>query len=342
MPQRLIEITAPDDRRDRISTMLEPMGITRLSIVDAEDGLTRFTIVTDAEKVETILDTLRAWTGEHTGVFAHVLAVEAVVPSASAEKAKAEEEAAESGEDAPLIEKSPARVAREELHDDLEEDSTLTRNYLLFTAFSTVVVAIGLIRDNAAVVIGGMVIAPLLGPNMALALATTLYDKALAVRALKTNIAGVALAAAISAVFGLFFDPDQEIVQITSRTSIDLTDLLLALAAGGAGALAFTTGAPSSIVGVMVAVALLPPLVVSVLFAVNLRMGSAGQALLLLASNVVCVNLAAVAVFLFKGVAPRTWWEAKKSKRMAVRALAVWVILLAVLAGLIVLSNVTD
>ena len=342
MAQRLIEITVPDSETARVRAMLEPMGITRLTEHPNENGLTSFTIVTEVSKVESILDTLRAWTGRAEGVFAHVLAVEAVVPSAREEQEKEKEEAEETEEESDEKEKkSPARIARQELHDTLEAEAALTRNYLLFTAFSTVVVAIGLVRDNPAVVIGGMVIAPLLGPNMALALATTLADKPLALRSLRTNIAGVALAAAISALFGLFLNPDQSVVEVTSRTTIDLSDTLLALAAGAAGALAFTTGAAGSIVGVMVAVALLPPLVVAVLLAVNGRMDEASRAFLLLASNVVCVNLAGVAVFLYKGLRPRLWWEAERSRKMAYRAMWVWVILLVVLSGLILLSNVT-
>jgi uncharacterized membrane protein len=50
---------------------------------------------------------------------------------------------------------------------------------------STIVAAVGLARDNAAIVIGAMVMAPLLGPNMALSLATTLGDTKLAFRALR-------------------------------------------------------------------------------------------------------------------------------------------------------------
>ena len=46
------------------------------------------------------------------------------------------------------------------------------------------------------------------------------------------------------------------------RTQADLSDIILALASGCAGVIAFTTGASSVIIGVMVAVALLPPLTV--------------------------------------------------------------------------------
>ena len=45
------------------------------------------------------------------------------------------------------------------------------------------------------------------------------------------------------------------------------------------------------------------------------RYDLASGAALLLAVNIVCVNLSAKLVFLFKGVQPRTWFEKKKAKR---------------------------
>jgi uncharacterized membrane protein len=47
---------------------------------------------------------------------------------------------------------------------------------------------------------------------------------------------------------------------LAARTGIGLGDIAVALASGGAGALAFTAGVSTVLVGVMVAVALLPPL----------------------------------------------------------------------------------
>jgi len=44
------------------------------------------------------------------------------------------------------------------------------------TILSTVVVAIGLLKNNVAVIIGAMVITPFLGPNVALSLSTNLAD----------------------------------------------------------------------------------------------------------------------------------------------------------------------
>lgn len=45
---------------------------------------------------------------------------------------------------------------------------------MILVVLSTIVVAIGLLKGNVAVVIGAMVIAPLPGPNIALALAVVI------------------------------------------------------------------------------------------------------------------------------------------------------------------------
>jgi uncharacterized membrane protein len=109
----------------------------------------------------------------------------------------------------------------------------------------------------------------------------------------------------------------------------------LALASGAAGALAFTTGLPSALIGVMVAVALMPPLVA---FGMLLGGGYPAQSLgplLLLATNVICLNLAAVGTFVAKGIRPRTWWEAERAKTAVRRAALVWGLLLAALVAIL-------
>jgi len=200
------------------------------------------------------------------------------------------------------------------------------------------VAAIGLYRDSVAVIIGGMVIAPLLTPNMALSLATTLGDRDLARKSVLTNLSGLALAAAFSLLIGLVL-PVAENPEIARRTVASVADAVLALAAGCAGALAFTAGAPAGLVGVMVAVSLLPPLVVAGLMAGAGRPGPAGGALLLLAMNVICVNLAGVATFLATGVRPRTWWEKDRARRASRRAVVAWSVLLALLVLIVLVSR---
>ena len=121
------------------------------------------------------------------------------------------------------------------------------------------------------------------------------------------------------------------------RTQANFSDIILALASGCAGVLAFTTGLSSAVIGVMVAVALLPPLTVCGLLLGTGQIKEAIGALLLFITNIICINLAGVITFLFQGVSPRAWWEADKAKISTRKALAIWSIILAVLVVTILL-----
>ncbi|MGD2115241.1 MAG: TIGR00341 family protein, partial [Acidobacteriota bacterium] len=237
------------------------------------------------------------------------------------------------GEEEPR--KEPARVSREELYADLHEGSELSRVYLVTVALSTLVAAIGLVRGDTAVVIGAMVIAPLLGPNVALALAATLGDAALAGRALKTIAAGVTTAALVSVIMGLVLPVDPTVDEIAQRTEAGFSDLALALAAGSAGSLAFTTGISAALIGVMVAVALLPPLATAGLLIGSGHAAQALGALLLVLTNVACINLAGIATFLAQRVRPRTWWEEEKARRASRAALGVWLAIVTLVAAVL-------
>jgi uncharacterized hydrophobic protein (TIGR00341 family) len=190
-----------------------------------------------------------------------------------------------------------------------------------------------------AVIIGAMVIAPLLGPNVGLALATTLGDTSLLRRALAANIVGIGLALVISIGLGAAFAVDPASAEIANRSSAEMSDVALALASGAAGALAMTTAVPTALVGVMVAAALLPPTVVVGLMAGSGSWGNVTGPLLLLVTNVICVNLAGVITFLAQGVRPLTWWEANRARQATRRALVIWVVLLAALVALILLAR---
>ncbi|MBW3535394.1 MAG: GxxExxY protein, partial [Gemmatimonadetes bacterium] len=111
-----------------------------------------------------------------------VLPVEAYLPRAKdapAEDAPAEHAGAT---DAAV---GPARISREELYHDVADALRSPRIFLALTLLSAFVAAVGLYRDDVAVIVGAMVIAPLLGPSVALALAVVLADGHLAARALR-------------------------------------------------------------------------------------------------------------------------------------------------------------
>lgn len=215
-------------------------------------------------------------------------------------------------------------TTREELYENVEKSAHLDRNYILLVVLSTFVASIGLIRDNLAVIIGAMVIAPLLGPNIALALSTALGDTSLLWKSLKSSFVGLGIAVLLSLLFGVIWPESVLSREILARTDVGFDSIALALASGAAAALSLTTGLSSVLVGVMVAVALLPP---AVSFGLLLGGGfydTAFGAGLLLAVNIVCVNLAAKLVFFMQGIKPRTWLQHEQARQSTTTYLIVW------------------
>lgn len=230
-------------------------------------------------------------------------------------------------------------ATREELYGEVEKGARLDSNFLLLTFLSTVVASIGLLEDNVAVVIGAMVIAPLLGPNIALAFATSLGDRELMWQALKTNLAGLSLAFALAAGIGLIWPVNLASQEILARTEVGMDGVALALASGAAAVLSLTTGLSTTLVGVMVAVALLPPTATLGMLVGSGQTELTTGAALLLAVNVVCVLLSAKAVFLFKGVKPRTWLQRSRAKQSMTIYLLLWATLLMILVGVILVRS---
>ncbi len=321
---RQIEIVVPSEARGRIEEALEGQPVLDAWTVDLGGGRLLTKALIETEKTEALLDRIEKAGAGLSPFRVVLLPVEGTIPRP------------------PDPEPSPAaapalRVSRAELYADVEKSARVTWVFLTLVVLSSVVAAVGLVRDNGAVLIGAMVIAPLLGPNVALSLATTLGDLRLAGRAVRASAAGMALALAFSVIVGTTFPFDPSVEEIRSRTDAGPSDILLALASGAAGALAFTTGAPASLIGVMVAVALLPPLVACGMLLGGGRPDLAGGAALLLATNVVCVNLAGVATFLLQGIRPARWWEAERARRGTRTALLLWTLALALLALLVYL-----
>ena len=202
---------------------------------------------------------------------------------------------------------------------------------------STIVAAIGLYYNSVAIIIGAMVIAPLLGPNMALSLGTTLGDLPLLHRAIMTALAGIATTMVLSVIIGVLVQMNPASPELASRNGVGLGDIAVALASGCAGALAFTTGVSTALIGVMVAVALLPPLVAFGLLLGGGHPALAMGALSLFLVNLISVNLAGVTTFLVQGIHPATWSEKDQAEKATHTALKLWVAMLVVLFGLILL-----
>lgn len=225
--------------------------------------------------------------------------------------------------------------AREALYEEVEQGLQLDLNFVILVILSSLVAAIGLITNNVAVIIGVMVIAPLLGPNLALSFGTAMGDLSLIQKSVKTILTGILLAVLVPAGLGIFWSFDVTNHELMLRTVVGIDSAVLALASGAAAALSLTTGLSSVLVGVMVAVALLPPAA-----ALGLMLGSGNTTLatgagLLLAVNIVCINLASKIVFDLKGIRPLGWREEEKAKRSKVVYILGWLVTLLLLIALI-------
>lgn len=270
------------------------------------------------ENQQQVVDSIQSIVGASENSRIIILPVEATIPRP---------EDVESSEQ----KKNSKTVTREELYQKIVSGIKLDSTFIWMVVLSTIVASIGLLADNVAVVIGAMVIAPLLGPNLALAFASALGDSTLIWQSLKTNIAGISVALTISIILGYFWPSEFTGQEILSRTDVGYDGIILALVAGAAAVLSLASGWSNSLVGVMVAVALLPPAATFGLMLGAAKFEMAIGAGLLLAINIVSVNLSAKLAFIAKGVKPRTWIEKNKARQSAIVAVIFWLISLGLL-----------
>lgn len=175
---------------------------------------------------------------------------------------------------------------------------------------------------------------PLLGPNLALAFGTVLGDMGLVRRSTVTALAATVISLLIAFAWGLFYG---EGLGDIPDPGIKLSDIILAFVSGAAGAITILRGGSSALVGVMVAVALLPPLMRAGLFAGGGLWMYSFHAFLVFLANTICVNLAGILTFLLAGITPKYWWEEKKARKYSMRAVMIWAVMLLVLLGVVLL-----
>jgi uncharacterized hydrophobic protein (TIGR00271 family) len=187
---------------------------------------------------------------------------------------------------------------------------------------STVIATLGVLQDSTAVVIGAMLIAPLMTPILGVSAAIV---GGWPLRLLRST--ALVIAAAVGAILVAWllttwvpgFTDLTTNSQIDSRITPTLIDLMIAIAAGAAGAYATVDKRVSaSITGVAIAVALVPPLSVVGVTLQQQRWEDARGALLLFLTNAVGIVLVAAVVFVLMGFVSlarlRTYWsEARAS-----------------------------
>ncbi|MFW5999311.1 MAG: TIGR00341 family protein [Halanaerobiaceae bacterium] len=224
------------------------------------------------------------------------------------------------------------KSSRESLVTYAQDNSRATTDFIMMVIASAVITSLGLILDNVAVIVGGMVIAPVLGPLLAITIGIVLGDIDLIKKGVATEMLSILLAVLVGGVFGLLI-PDVEVTgALQVRMFPSLADLLIALSGGAAAAYALMKGhLKSALVGVMVAASLLP---VMCTIGIGIAMRNPTMILgasLLLGGNFLGLLLSNMLVLYLEGLQPQIWFKFR-AQRVVKKSLSLFLISVIVLS----------
>jgi uncharacterized hydrophobic protein (TIGR00271 family) len=202
----------------------------------------------------------------------------------------------------------------------MHQASVPSFGFFFMLALSAAIATLGLIANSAPAIIGAMIIAPLMSPIVSLSFGFVLLERVLILRSILTVTSGVVLVVFVGYISTSLIGLRITGSEVLGRTTPTLLDLGVAMAAGGAAAFSNTRRSIlSSIAGVAIAVALVPPLAVT---GIGLELGPqasaeiglslsefghysggtdiAGGAFLLFLTNFVGIIAVAILVFIFQ------------------------------------------
>lgn len=174
--------------------------------------------------------------------------------------------------------------------------------YIALAVLSAIVAVAGLLLDSAIVIVGAMVIAPFAGSSLSASVGAVIDDREMLVESVNSQLLGlgVGFLSALAVTFAVkqtSFVPSGIAITRSEQVGLFLTPNLLALTialcAGAAGALALATDLPVSIAGVAIAAAIVPSVATAAIGVVWGDILITLGAVVLLAMNIVFINLAA-------------------------------------------------
>jgi len=329
---RLVQVTIPAGKSDTLLAALDDEDIHYVVSDEVSgrefDAIAYIPLPTNA--VEPVLELLRT-AGLDEDAYTVVLNANTVISD------RFDELKAEYSEDINEV-----RIAREELVAAAADLAPSTRNYVIMTVVSALIATAGLLLDSPAVVVGSMVIAPLVGPALAASVGTVVEDREMFHRGVSLQILGLLVAVGAAFVFAFLVrylnlvPPVEDVTvlpEVSKRVAPDFLSLVIAIGAGVAGIISLTTGVSTALVGVMIAVALIPP---AATVGIGLAWGqlfvSLGAAVLVLV-NVLSINLAALVVLWYRGYRPEHWFRRSDARKTTVTRIAILISAIVVLSA---------
>ncbi|WP_254531901.1 DUF389 domain-containing protein [Natrinema gelatinilyticum] len=337
---RLIRVFVPDEDQDAVRKVLSEMEVEFLfSEADGRrDGsLAEIPVPTGA--VDTVLEHLY-----DAGLDEETYTVVTDVDRASVPNV---EEITDRYVEGPKGGRGASHTEIRERAEDLTPD---TATYLAFAIASAIVAVGGLLLDSAIVIVGAMVIAPFAGSTLSASVGAVISDREMVVDSATSQATGLVIAYVGAVVMSVFLQqtgfvqPTLDIGrvgQVSAFGTPNLLTLVIAIAAGFAGALALATDLPVSLAGVAVAAAIVPA-------AAAAGIGTAwgeplvvAGGLVLLLMNIVFINLTAYLTLIALGYRSSVIRNVRENAAVSLRtgAYAIVVLLFLVVVALTVLGT---
>ncbi|MFW9788990.1 MAG: TIGR00341 family protein [Candidatus Thorarchaeota archaeon] len=221
-----------------------------------------------------------------------------------------------------------ATLAVEEIYENVHKQASLSFDFIAFSILAAAMAGFGLIQNNTTVIVASMLLSPLMGPMLGVALGYVVRDRQLFVKGTVNELISLGLSFTVGIVMAILFyiggsanfvaevvshmnPSDPTITEITRRAGFSLIDVGVALISGPAVAVSVTKGDMSSLVGVAISAALMPPAVNAALMIalgafnaefilINIGVGS----LMLLAMNIILIDISAIVMFRIKKLTP--------------------------------------
>jgi len=224
----------------------------------------------------------------------------------------------------------------EALHRSYDGEARLNESFIVLTIGASLIASLGLLANNAAVVIGAMVVAPWILPLRVAVFAVLIGQAKLLSRSLVTLAAGAGITLTLSLALGLIARSQGVLVvealpeQVVTRLEPNTFDLGIALAAGAIATYAkVNPGAVSSMAGTAIAVALVPPVCVMGLMLSGPDITSAQGPALLYAANLLGILIGGISVLAIR----EPYFRQKLRQRRRSRLPVLLALGLAVLVG---------
>lgn len=310
-----VQITVPFEKIEVVyDFLLDGLNIKNVMKFTSDNAVVlQFRIPDDS-----VNETIEALKSRGVGVeygFVDILDLKASLPRASEEKTN----------DTRI--QRDATLAVEEIYENVKKQSSLSFDYIAFIVLAAVMAGFGLIQNNVTVIVASMLLSPLMGPMLAIAFGYVVRNNSLFVKGTRNEVIGIILSLSVGVVMAIvmpLLQPDMiatiandvgtgptvtNITEITRRGGFSPLDIGVAIFSGAAVAVSVTKGDMSSLVGVAISAALMPPAVNASMMVVLgfttantyvLRVGIGSFFLLLM--NIILIVISAFVMFKVKGL----------------------------------------